>query len=120
MKRNIMMAVTSLCACADRLLSSGSEMALSGGFLRLKLLSCRHLFTSTWIGARNVSASASSKPATTNESTGDHLIYTHEHFALKESLRKVRNDSCTTNTTNKRQPGWFAFCGSYVFITQCF
>ncbi|XP_076006007.1 putative acyl-CoA dehydrogenase 6 [Genypterus blacodes] len=64
-------------------------MALNGGFLRLKLLSRRRLFTSTCLGACRLSGKASSGPATTDEPTGDHLIYTHEHFALKESLRKI-------------------------------
>ncbi|TKS88550.1 putative acyl-CoA dehydrogenase 6 [Collichthys lucidus] len=42
-------------------------------------------------GVRWLSENVSSKPVTSSasETTGDHLIYTAEHFALKESLRKI-------------------------------
>ncbi|XP_051246120.1 probable acyl-CoA dehydrogenase 6 [Dicentrarchus labrax] len=68
-------------------------MALRGRCLRFnQLLSSRHFskFTSC-VGVRSLSENVSSKPVTSNvpETTGDHLIYTQEHFALKESLRKI-------------------------------
>ncbi|KAF7656571.1 hypothetical protein LDENG_00039400, partial [Lucifuga dentata] len=62
-------------------------MALCRGVLRLNLLSPRHLYSSTCFGIRCFSDM--SKPLTASESTVDHLIYTHEHFALRDSLGKI-------------------------------
>ncbi|XP_073319070.1 probable acyl-CoA dehydrogenase 6 [Pagrus major] len=68
-------------------------MALRGGALRVNLLvnsSSFYKFTS-FVGVRSFSEKVSSSPVTSSapETTGDHLIYTQEHFALKESLRKI-------------------------------
>lgn len=69
-------------------------MALRSGVLRVKLLVNRcvaNRFSSS-VGLRSVSDKTSSKAAAAGdpETTDDHLIYTREHLALKESLRKVR------------------------------
>uniref|UniRef100_A0A667YDB4 Zgc:85777 n=1 Tax=Myripristis murdjan TaxID=586833 RepID=A0A667YDB4_9TELE len=60
--------------------------------LHLNLFSSRHLHKLTCFGgARSLSEHTSSKPAagSGSETTGDHLLYTQEHFALKKSLRKI-------------------------------
>uniref|UniRef100_A0A1A8J7H9 Acyl-CoA dehydrogenase 6 n=1 Tax=Nothobranchius kuhntae TaxID=321403 RepID=A0A1A8J7H9_NOTKU len=68
-------------------------MALHRGALRLNLLfNSRSLYKLTSLaGVRPLSEHASAKPATfkPSDTTADHLIYTQEHFALKESLRKL-------------------------------
>ncbi|XP_028453794.1 probable acyl-CoA dehydrogenase 6 [Perca flavescens] len=68
-------------------------MALREGALRCNLLvSSRHFYKFiSCIGVRSVSDKVSSKTVTSGdpETAGDHLIYTQEHFALKESLRKI-------------------------------
>lgn len=61
--------------------------------LRVNLLvnsSSFYKFTS-FVPVRSFSERVSSKPEPSSgpETTADHLIYTREHFALKESLRKV-------------------------------
>lgn len=73
--------------------SKSTRMALRTRAFRVKLLVNRcnfHKFPS-FVGVRSLSDNVSSKPVTSSapESTGDHLIYTQEHFALKDSLRKV-------------------------------
>lgn len=70
-----------------------TRMALRAGSLRVNLLVNRcnfHKFPS-FVGVRQLSDQVSCKPLTSSapETTSDHLIYTQEHFALKESLRKV-------------------------------
>lgn len=75
-------------ACADT-----SVMALLVGAVRFNLLlNSRglHKFAS-FVGVRSLSGNVSSKPVTSRppDPTSDHLIYTPEHFALKEALRKV-------------------------------
>lgn len=71
-----------------------ANMALREGALRVKLLANSGNFykLTSFLGVRSLSENVSSKPVTSSasETTGDHLIYTAEHFALKESLRKVR------------------------------
>ncbi|KAG7245041.1 hypothetical protein INR49_023607 [Caranx melampygus] len=68
-------------------------MVLHGGALRLNLLiNSRHFYKLTsYVGVRSFSENVLSKPvpAGATETTGDHLIYTPEHYALKESLRKI-------------------------------
>uniref|UniRef100_A0A8C9Z9P1 Zgc:85777 n=1 Tax=Sander lucioperca TaxID=283035 RepID=A0A8C9Z9P1_SANLU len=68
-------------------------MALREGALRCNLLvNSRNFYKFTsFVGVRSVSDKVSSKPVTSGdpETAGDHLIYTQEHFALKESLRKI-------------------------------
>lgn len=77
------------CACAHE--SAG--MALCSGALRVKLLVNRcglSRFPSS-VGLRTVSNNTPSKAAIAGdpETADDHLIYTREHLALKESLKKV-------------------------------
>ncbi|XP_056154557.1 probable acyl-CoA dehydrogenase 6 [Lampris incognitus] len=67
-------------------------MSLRLGVLRLNWAASCHLhkLISSW-GVRSLSGNVSSKPVTaaTSEVIGDHSIYTQEHLALKESLRKI-------------------------------
>lgn len=85
---------TETCACAPL----SSEMALREGSRRLKLLfRLRHLpQLSRFVSVRSVSENVSSK-SSASETADDHLIYTPEHFALKEALRKV----CRTADTQR-------------------
>uniref|UniRef100_A0A3B4XE03 Zgc:85777 n=1 Tax=Seriola lalandi dorsalis TaxID=1841481 RepID=A0A3B4XE03_SERLL len=66
-------------------------MVLHGGALRLNLLvNSNHFYKFTsFLGIRSFSEKVLSNPETASETTGDHLIYTQQHFALKESLRKI-------------------------------
>ncbi|XP_042362551.1 probable acyl-CoA dehydrogenase 6 [Plectropomus leopardus] len=68
-------------------------MALHKGALRLNLLvNSRNFYKFTsFVGVRSLSEYVSSKPtpSTAPEIASDHLIYTQEHFALKDSLRKI-------------------------------
>nr|XP_046273723.1 probable acyl-CoA dehydrogenase 6 [Scatophagus argus] len=68
-------------------------MALREGTFRAKLLlnSCGFYKFTSFVGVRSFSEKVSSKPvpSSTPETTDDHLVYTQEHFALKESLRKI-------------------------------
>ncbi|KAM6899257.1 putative acyl-CoA dehydrogenase 6 [Xenentodon cancila] len=68
-------------------------MALREAARRLNLLfTSRSLYKFTsFVAVRSASENATSKPATSGapETAGDHLIYTQEHFALKEALRKL-------------------------------
>ncbi|KAI3358498.1 hypothetical protein L3Q82_014914, partial [Scortum barcoo] len=71
---------------ADRL---STNMALRGGAVRVI---SRHFYKFTSLGGdRLLSENVSSKPETSKapETASDDLIYTQEHFALKESLRKI-------------------------------
>lgn len=86
-------------------------MALRTGAFRVKLLVNRcnfHKFPS-FVGVRSLSDNVSSKPVTSNtpESTGDHLIYTQEHFALKDSLRKVCKIASITTSVDLQQQRYF-------------
>lgn len=93
----------SVCGAAARACAHESAgMALCSGALRVKLLVNRcglSRFPSS-VGLRTVSNKAPSKAAVAAdpETTDDHLIYTREHLALKESLRKV----CKTKQNKKR------------------
>lgn len=68
-------------------------MAVREGALRVKMLLCsRTLYRfARYSGARTLSGRVSSQSVTSKppEITDDHLIYTQEHFALKEALRKL-------------------------------
>ncbi|CAI5690417.1 unnamed protein product [Oreochromis niloticus] len=69
-------------------------MALREGALRLNVLvRSRHFYklTSLGGGVRSLTEKVSSKQVKSSapETAADHLIYTQEHFALKESLRKL-------------------------------
>lgn len=68
-------------------------MALLGGAHRLNLRFCsRSLNRPPWpAGVRSLSDKVSSETETPSgpDTASDHLLYTPEHFALKESLRTV-------------------------------
>ncbi|XP_056274574.1 probable acyl-CoA dehydrogenase 6 [Pseudoliparis swirei] len=68
-------------------------MALHRGALRLNQLVVSRRFNQfiSRAGVRSLSDNVSSIPAPSSapETVRDHLIYTPEHFALKESLRKI-------------------------------
>ncbi|KAM4631065.1 putative acyl-CoA dehydrogenase 6 [Polymixia lowei] len=67
-------------------------MALRAGVLSLNLTASHRFYKLLSLGgARSLSENVSSKPANASApaTMGDHLIYTQEHFALKESLRKI-------------------------------
>ncbi|KAM3857981.1 putative acyl-CoA dehydrogenase 6 [Diretmus argenteus] len=67
-------------------------MALREGVLRLNLVASRHFYKLTSFGGvRSLSENVSSSPVTASdpETTGGHLIYTQDHVALRESLRKI-------------------------------
>lgn len=70
-----------------------TDMALREGAQRLNLLvNSRNFYKFTsFVGVRSLSENVSSKPERdiAPQTLGDHLIYTQEHFALKESLKKV-------------------------------
>lgn len=69
------------------------KMALRKGALRLNLAASRHFYQLTSVGSvRTLSGNVSSKPKDASgppEIVADHVLYTQEHFALKESLKKV-------------------------------
>ncbi|XP_062342708.1 probable acyl-CoA dehydrogenase 6 [Osmerus eperlanus] len=67
-------------------------MALREGALRMNFLANRNFYKFTSVGlVRTLSEKVSTKPKPSSapETTGDHLLYTQEHFALKDSLRKI-------------------------------
>ncbi|KAM3596420.1 uncharacterized protein V6R79_014086 [Siganus canaliculatus] len=68
-------------------------MALREGAVRVNQLynSFSFLKFPSFVGVRTFSEKVSSKPVTSSatETAADHLIYTQDHFALKESLRKI-------------------------------
>lgn len=75
-------------------------MALRRGLLHSNLLvrgSNCHKFCS-FVGVRSFSDKVTTEAETSSvpETTSDHLIYTQEHFALKESLRKVRRTDASS------------------------
>lgn len=67
-------------------------MALHRGASSAKLLCNLRNFTKipSFLGSRLVSDTSKAVEASASEVTGDHVLYTPEHFAMKESLRKVR------------------------------
>ncbi|XP_028317396.1 probable acyl-CoA dehydrogenase 6 [Gouania willdenowi] len=66
-------------------------MAMFRGSLRLKTVCVGRNFYKISANFRLLSENESSRRVTSTapEPTGEHLIYTQEHFALKESLRKL-------------------------------
>lgn len=74
--------------------SQNTAMALVRGAPLVNLLANRSIFNQfrPCVAARSFSDKGLAEPAANSapETTNDHLIYTQEHFALKESLRKVR------------------------------
>ena len=68
------------------------NMALREGALRMNFLANRNFYQFKSVGlVRTLSEKVSikPKPSSAPETTGDHLLYTQEHLALKDSLRKV-------------------------------
>lgn len=80
-------------------------MALLGGLLRPKLRLCGRIFNRSYapVGVRSVSDKGLPRTETLSgpDTAGDHLLYTPEHFALKESLRKVQECSKCSDFTSK-------------------
>ncbi|XP_008329545.1 probable acyl-CoA dehydrogenase 6 [Cynoglossus semilaevis] len=66
-------------------------MALHRGASSAKLLCNLRNFTKipSFLGSRLVSDTSKAVEASASEVTGDHVLYTPEHFAMKESLRKI-------------------------------
>lgn len=74
------------CACAQQ---SGPKMALGVRALRVHFCASRHFLKTTAVyHQRHFSENVSSKSKASAE-PADHILYTQEHFALKDSLRKV-------------------------------
>lgn len=93
-------------------------MALRSGLLRVNLLVNRcglSRFPSS-VGLRSVSDKTSSKAATAGdpETTDDHLIYTREHLALKESLSKVCKKEKETASIEANDASKYIFV--YIFV----
>uniref|UniRef100_A0A7N8XXT6 Zgc:85777 n=1 Tax=Mastacembelus armatus TaxID=205130 RepID=A0A7N8XXT6_9TELE len=61
------------------------------------------------VGLRSVSENAPSKSVTAKapETTNDHLIYTQDHFALQESLRKIINQEINPHVDQWEAEGTF-------------
>nr|XP_057903787.1 probable acyl-CoA dehydrogenase 6 [Doryrhamphus excisus] len=66
-------------------------MALLSGTLRLNLVNSRPFFKCSSLGVRSFADHVSAKTAESSaiETSVDHIIYTPEHLALKESLKKI-------------------------------
>lgn len=75
-----------------RTTAAATIMALSGAARRFSV-NRPPLHRLTALSVRSLSDKVSFKaaPSSAPDSTGDHLIYTAEHLALKDSLRKVRS-----------------------------
>lgn len=83
--------------CRDLLLRmrtiTQTTMALRRGAVRLNaLFSTRPFFKCASFNLRSFADHASSPKVASSapETSGDHVLYTPEHFALKDSLKKVR------------------------------
>lgn len=78
-------------------------MALLRGAPRLNLRLCRRLLKRSCspVGVRALSDQALPKAATSGaaDTVSDHFLYTPEHLALKESLRKVRRSAANFGFT---------------------
>ncbi|XP_019946473.1 probable acyl-CoA dehydrogenase 6 [Paralichthys olivaceus] len=83
-------------------------MALCRRSLSLNLWSYFYKFSSP-VGVRRISDKASSKPDGSSgaETSGDHVIYTQEHFALKESLRKIIDQEINPHVDQWEAEGTF-------------
>lgn len=68
-------------------------MALVRGALRLQLRVCGRTLSHPCPSAGVRSLADNVLPKTGPDTASDHLLYTPEHFALKESLRKVRRSA---------------------------
>lgn len=75
-----------MCACAER---KTPVMALLRGLHSSKLQLCSRTLSHSCV--RSLSDKVLPKPETPSapDTASDHLLYTPEHYALKESLRKV-------------------------------
>uniref|UniRef100_G3NSB0 Zgc:85777 n=2 Tax=Gasterosteus aculeatus aculeatus TaxID=481459 RepID=G3NSB0_GASAC len=100
---------STVCACAHGRLST--KMALPVGALRLNQLAVsRNFYKFTCcVGARSLSDNVSSKPvpSSATEVAGDHLIYTRDHFALQESLRKIVDQEINPHVDQWEAEGTF-------------
>lgn len=88
-------------------------MALLRGTRRLNLRLCGRSLNRSCspVGVRSLSDNVLSKTETPSGpgTASDHLLYTPEHFALKESLRKVRRSAANFDFTLKNLPKLIKF-----------
>ncbi|XP_068567170.1 zgc:85777 [Cebidichthys violaceus] len=86
-------------------------MALPIGALRLnQLVISRNFYKCTaCVGVRLLSDNVSTKPVPSGapETVGDHLLYTQEHFALKETLRKIIDQEINPHVDQWEAEGTF-------------
>ncbi|XP_037330372.2 probable acyl-CoA dehydrogenase 6 [Pungitius pungitius] len=86
-------------------------MALPRGALRLNQLAIsRNFYKFTCcLGVRSLCDNVSSKPvpSSATEIVGDHLIYTRDHFAMQESLRKIINQEINPHVDQWEAEGTF-------------
>ncbi|XP_029976925.1 probable acyl-CoA dehydrogenase 6 [Salarias fasciatus] len=87
-------------------------MALRVGPLRLNRLFSK---CPPYLGVLSKNASSQSAPSSVPESPEHHLIYTREHFALKESLRKIIDQEINPHVDQWEAEG--AFPAHKVFKT---
>lgn len=81
-------------------------MALLRGAPRLKLRLCGRVLkhSRSPVGVRALSDQVLPKAATSraSDTVSDHLLYTPEHLALKESLRKVQRSAANFDFSVKK------------------
>ncbi|XP_056876533.1 probable acyl-CoA dehydrogenase 6 [Takifugu flavidus] len=88
-----------------------TEMALLRGAPRLKLRLCGRVFKHSCspVGVRALSDQVLPKAATSGapDTVSDHLLYTPEHLALKESLRKIIDQEINPHVDQWEAEGQF-------------
>ncbi|KAL6099942.1 uncharacterized protein ACO6RY_01656 [Pungitius sinensis] len=86
-------------------------MALPRGAVRLNQLAIRRNFYkfTCCLGVRSLCDNVSSKPvpSSATEIVGDHLIYTRDHFAMQESLRKIIDQEINPHVDQWEAEGTF-------------